>query len=111
MLVAKIMKKERNAFLLLAICELGIFTSLALLMPFYERLPYHFNILVSALTRNEETFRIFLSVKIIIAIVMMIAPTICIGMTLPLASRVCVRRIAEEQVVNADLRRREQQGD
>jgi spermidine synthase/MFS family permease len=94
LLVAKIMKKERDAFLLFAICELGIFTSLVLLMPLYERLPYYFNVLASMLTRNEDTFRIYLSLKIIIAVMMMIVPTICIGMTLPITSRICVQRIA-----------------
>ncbi len=38
--VARIMRKDRDALHLFALCELGLFASLLLVMPLYDRLPY-----------------------------------------------------------------------
>jgi spermidine synthase len=94
LVVAKVMKEDRNAFLLLALSELGVFFSLGLLLPAYERLPYAFNVLGSALVRNEDTFLLYQTVQLGIAVAMMLVPTIGIGMTLPLVSHVCVRHMS-----------------
>ena len=93
MAVAVIMRKKRNALLLFGLSELGVFVSLVMLMPVYERLPYYFNVLASMLVREESNYPVYQSLKILISILIMAGPTICIGMTLPLASSVCVRRI------------------
>jgi len=93
MAVAVIMRKKRNALLLFGLSELGVFVTLAALMPVYERLPYYFNVLACMLVREESNYPVYLTIKILIAILIMAGPTICIGMTLPLASSVCVRRI------------------
>ena len=94
LIVSFIMRRERDALLLFAFCELGVFLTLILMLPLYERLPYYFNTLASLLTRDESTFVLYLSAKVAMCFVVMVAPAILIGMTLPLASRIAVRRIS-----------------
>lgn len=93
-LVSMIMRKDRNALLLLALCELGIFASLLLMLPVYERLPYYFNGLASLLSRTPSAFALYQVSKVATCFLIMAVPTILIGMTLPLASRICVRGLS-----------------
>ncbi len=91
LIVSQLLRKERDALMLFALCELGVFLSLILLMPLYERLPYTFVVLASVLTRTEATFPVYVGLKIAVCTMAMSLPAVLIGMTLPLASRVGVR--------------------
>ena len=91
MIVSMLMRKERDAIRLLAVCEMGVFASLLLMIPAYERLPYIYNLLESMLSRTEATFALYQGLKTLIASGVMAIPTILIGMTLPLATKVAVR--------------------
>ena len=93
-LVSLIMRKDRNALLLLALCELGIFASLLLMLPVYERLPFYFNGVASLLSRTPAAFALYQVSKVLTCFLVMAIPTILIGMTLPLASRICVRGLS-----------------
>lgn len=77
-----------------ALAELGVCVSLAAMIPFYERLPYWFNVLAAALERKEDLFPLYLFLKTAISFALMVLPTVLIGMTLPLASTVVSSRMA-----------------
>ncbi len=91
--VALLMRKDRDALLLLGLAELGVFVSVALLMPLYELLPYFFNLFSHVIVRTEGSFGFYQAVKVLLCFGSMALPTIFMGMTLPLASRICVRRV------------------
>lgn len=92
-IVARLMRKDRDALLLLGLAELGVCASVALLMPVYEVLPYFFNLFSHVIVRTEGTFAFYQVVKVLFCFGAMALPTIFMGMTLPLASRVCVRKV------------------
>jgi len=52
-------------------------------LPFYERLPFYLWKISSYFVRNESTFPIFLTLQFFICFVMLITPTIFMGMSLP----------------------------
>ncbi|MBD3241613.1 MAG: hypothetical protein GF331_13570, partial [Chitinivibrionales bacterium] len=76
-----------------ALAELGVCVSLAVMIPFYERLPYWFNVLAAVLERKESLFPMYLILKTAISFGLMLLPTVLIGMTLPLASAVVSSRL------------------
>lgn len=94
LLVARLMRRDRDALLYLGLAELGVCASVALLMPIYEVLPYFFNLFSQVIVRTEGTFGFYQVVKVLLCFGSMALPTIFMGMTLPLASRVCVRRVS-----------------
>jgi len=91
LIVSRLLRKDRDALLLFALCELGVFISILAMMPFYQRLPYYFNVFATMLTRSELTFPLFIAIKILMCTFAMSLPAILIGMTLPLASRIAVK--------------------
>ncbi|MFT7621462.1 MAG: spermidine synthase [Myxococcota bacterium] len=77
-----------------AIAETGVFLSILPVIPLYDRLPYYFAAFAAFLERTPEAFPMYLGIKVFTAFALMILPTFFIGMTLPLASRVAVDRLA-----------------
>lgn len=94
-IVANLFKEDRNAFKLFAIVEILIFLSLLMIFPVYERLPYYFYYLSGIIPRKEEFFFLYEFIQVIICFFAMLIPTILIGMTLPLASRVNTKAISK----------------
>ena len=92
-LVAVFIRKIRNIFGALALCQLGVGLSMALMLPLYGRIPYAFWHLGAILTRSEGTYPIFLILQFAIGFLIMIVPTIFLGMSLPLASRIATRSV------------------
>jgi len=88
------LKKDRNALAWFAACELGVFVSLLAMLPLYERLPYFFNVVASLLSRREEAFILHETVKVGTCVAVMLIPSVLIGMSLPLASRVHVKSMS-----------------
>lgn len=82
-----------NPFRLFALAELGIFGSLAIMLPLYERLPFWFNILASHITREPQMFPVYLGAQVAMAFALMVIPATLIGMTLPLAAIVVTTRL------------------
>ena len=80
-----------DAVRLLAYAELGVFVSIVAMLPLYERLPFAFNVLSSLFDRTASGFYLYLAVKVLLCVALMLIPTVLIGMTLPLASRIAVR--------------------
>lgn len=70
----------------LALAQLGVSLSLLLSLPFYDRLPFYFAILMQFFEPTESSFYWFELSKFLFCFILMIIPCIFIGMTLPLAS-------------------------
>jgi spermidine synthase len=68
---------------LVIFCQGMIALSTMAALPFYERLPYYLWKISSYFVRNESTFPIFLTLQFLICFVMLITPTIFMGMNLP----------------------------
>ena len=92
-LVAILMRRWKNLIAALALCQLLVGVSMALMLPLYGRIPYFFWQLGSILTRSDTTYPIFLTLQFIIGFAIMIVPTIFLGMSLPLASRIATRSV------------------
>ena len=91
--VARLLRRPRNALRLFALCEVGIALSILVPLHWYERLPYAFHRLGSLLAHGPDTYPLYLAGQVLTAAVVMLVPTTLIGAALPLASRVCVERV------------------
>ncbi|MCX6134130.1 MAG: fused MFS/spermidine synthase [Ignavibacteriales bacterium] len=92
-LVSVLIERWKNLFAVLAVCQLLIGASMALMLPLYGRVPYLFWQVGSVLTRSDTSYPIFLAIQFIIGLTLMIIPTIFLGMSLPLASRIATRSV------------------
>jgi len=68
--------------------ELALAITLLVSMLFYERVPYWFMRLASVLARRPEVYPLYEFVQSLICFAVMFVPTVCLGMTLPLVSRI-----------------------
>lgn len=94
-LIAHRILPRLSSYLLFGLAELGIGLSILLTLPVYERLPYYFLKIGWLFNRTLTTFYLFEGIKFSFCFILMLLPTIFVGMTLPLASRV-VTQSAEE---------------
>lgn len=78
----------RNGVLVaFAQCELALAVILLFSMFQYESIPYWFSRAAGLIARSEDTHRLYQWLQTSICFGVMLAPTICLGMTLPLASQ------------------------
>lgn len=75
---------------LFGLAQLGIAFFVAILIPMVEQLPFAFNVLSSVFQRQPEVYPMYLAVQLVVCVALMLAPTVLIGTTLPLASRIAV---------------------
>ena len=68
-------------------CEMALAGSLFFSMFFYDEIPYWSIKTVSLLVRQEDAYILHQFVQIGVCLAVMFVPTVCLGMTLPLASR------------------------
>ncbi|MHB1305839.1 MAG: spermine/spermidine synthase domain-containing protein [Limisphaerales bacterium] len=73
--------------------ELALAGAIAGSMFFYEFLPYWFPKLAEMLARREEVYPLYSLLQGAICFAVMFVPTVCLGMTLPLASRVATAEV------------------
>lgn len=92
-IVSKIIHRLRSLFLFLSTCQLSVAIGLCAVLPLYGRIPYIFWHLSSLVTKSETTYPIFLLIEYLFAFAIMIIPTIFLGMTLPIASRIATERL------------------
>jgi spermidine synthase len=92
-LVGRLLRRPRNALALFALCEIGISLLVLAPLPDYEALPFIFFRLGSLLVHTPSTYPLFLLLQVLVGSALMILPTILIGATLPLASRICTDRL------------------
>lgn len=74
--------------------ELALAGTVLTSMFFYERLPYWFIRLAQLLARSYEAYPVYESLQAGICVLVMFVPTVCLGMTLPLVSRVATTEAA-----------------
>jgi predicted membrane-bound spermidine synthase len=90
-LISKRMPSTERTFLYFGVCELLIGMLLILTLPFYDKLPFLFFKLSGLFNRTAQTFTYYSMVKFLIAFLIMFPPTIFLGMTLPLVSKLATR--------------------
>ena len=93
-LVGAILHKIKNLFGFLAVCQMGVAVSLLATLPLYARVPYYFWHVAHILMRSESTYPLFLGIQFLFGFLVMFVPTVFLGMTLPVASRIASRSIA-----------------
>ena len=74
--------------------ELALAITLLVSMLFYERVPYWFTKLADVLARRPEVYPLYEFVQSLICFAVMFVPTVCLGMTLPLVSRIATAELA-----------------
>jgi len=92
-IISRYMPRFKHTFLAFGICELLIGLFLILSLPFYEKLPALFMRLSVIFARTPETFSFYSTLKFLLAFLVMLPPTLFLGMTLPLVSRIASRRL------------------
>ncbi|MEI6633049.1 MAG: fused MFS/spermidine synthase [Chlamydiota bacterium] len=86
-LISRSAPEERAALWLFGVCEAGIGLFLIVSIPFYEKLPHLFLRLSDFLSRRPETFMLYEGAKLGVSLLVMLPPTVFLGMTVPL---VCI---------------------
>lgn len=94
-LVSKRIRSMKNTFGFLAFCQFGVVISMLLSLPLYGRIPYTFWKLSTILHRSDSTYPLYLTLELIICFLIMFIPTIFLGMTLPVASRIASRSVEQ----------------
>jgi len=92
-LISRHMPETKRTFLVFGFCEILIGLGLIFSLPFYERLPFFFLKLSGIFARNPETFVFYSTVKFLLSFLVMLPPTIFLGMTLPLVSKIVSRKL------------------
>jgi predicted membrane-bound spermidine synthase/Tfp pilus assembly protein PilF len=82
-----------DPYLLFGFAELGIALSIVLTLPLYERLPFYFAVLSNVFVRVPQTFWLYELTKFFVCFLLMLLPTLFLGMTLPLVSQVAARSL------------------
>lgn len=85
----------RGAFRAFAWAELALAATLGTTMFFYAYLPHWFARLAALLSRTEATYPLYGACQGLICFGVMFVPTLCLGMTLPLVSRVAAPAASE----------------
>lgn len=87
-------KRDRGHFALLGWSEVGIGLTALLTILVYQRLPLILNHWQTNLSPSEHTYGVYQSIRFVLCFLVMLLPTVLMGMTLPAASRVVARGIA-----------------
>ena len=85
----------KNLLKALAYCQYGIVISMLLTIPFYERLPFYIWSSVGLDHVLVKGYSSYLTTQFLYIISLMIVPTIFMGMSLPLATKLLVKRVAK----------------
>jgi spermidine synthase len=87
----KSLRRTLDAF---AWAELALAATLLGSMFLYEYLPYTFMKLAGLLARNDEAYPLYELFQALVCFGVMFVPTVCLGMTLPLVSRIATAELA-----------------
>jgi spermidine synthase len=81
-------KNPRHTLMAFGWAELGLAISLLASIFFYQYLPFWFIRLAGLLVRSEQAYPLYEFLQAAICFGVMFVPTVCLGMTLPLVSRI-----------------------
>ncbi|MGD0338066.1 MAG: fused MFS/spermidine synthase [Bacteroidota bacterium] len=87
-IVSKIVQRLKNLYTFLGICELAVGISMLLVLPLYQRLPYYFWVIGDMVSRTTEGYYFFVIIEYVFCFLLMLLPTVFLGMALPLISRI-----------------------
>lgn len=88
-------KNPRRSLEAFACAELALAATLFGSMFFYERLPFWFVRLAMLLARRDEAYPLYQGLQALICFAVMFVPTVCLGMTLPLVSRLATQEMSQ----------------
>lgn len=87
-------KRQTNTLDAFAWAEVALAGTLFVSMFFYDLLPWWFILLARNLNRRPETYWIYEVTQGFVCFLVMFAPAVCLGMTLPLVSRVATAELS-----------------
>lgn len=93
LIVSAVIKKVQDSLTLLAMCQLGVAVSMIATLPLYQRVPFHLWSIAHVLNRTEAAYPLFLLIQLAMVTLIMFVPTVFLGMTLPVASRIAARNL------------------
>jgi len=74
--------------------ELGLGLSVLAMLPLMPRVPFWFNQLATLFVREPYAFGPYMGAQMLICFLLMLAPTVLLGATLPAASRIVTERVS-----------------
>jgi len=86
----RLLRRGVDPYRALMWAELGVFLAVLLMLPLYNRLPWTFHWLATAIERAPRAFGLYLGLKVATAGGLLVIPTLFIGATLPFATAACV---------------------
>ena len=92
-IVYRIIDRIKNPYRFLGYCQMGIVITILLSMPFYERLPYYIWSAIGDPATSSASYSYYIFIQFFFVFLLIIIPTIFMGMTLPIASRLCVTEV------------------
>ena len=87
-------KTVRRPLVVFAGAEIALAFTLLGSLFLYERLPLWFAQLAALLARRDEAYPVYALLQALICFAVMFAPTVCLGVTLPLVSRMATQELA-----------------
>lgn len=90
-----VLPKIKKHYLFLGLCQFGIVISILLTLPFYEKIPYLIWSEFGATSRTDADYISYLMLQFYYVFLVMILPTVFMGMSLPIASRIVVKQVKE----------------
>lgn len=92
-IVFKVSDRIKNPYRFLGYCQMGIVITILLSMPFYERLPYYIWSAIGDSLASSASYSYYIFIQFFFVFLLIITPTIFMGMTLPIASRLSVTEV------------------
>lgn len=87
-------KRQAQTLLAFGVAELALAATLFVSLWFYDLLPWWFARLAALLSRREESYPLYELMQALVCFGVMFLPAVCLGTTLPLASRIATEELA-----------------
>lgn len=94
-LVYKFSSRIKNSYRFLGLIQLGILLSIIAGLPLYERLPYFIWNAIGDPNIDHHSYGYYIFIQLFFVFLILIVPTILMGMSLPIASRLSVNKVEE----------------
>jgi spermidine synthase len=94
-LVYRYQDRITHAMRFVAYCQLGIVLSILITLPIYERIPFLLWKLVRSSEFIQANYFMYLAIQFVFIFLLMILPTVFMGMSLPILSRIAIRRVSD----------------
>lgn len=85
----------KKPFLFLGLCQMAIVISILITMPLYEKVPFKIWQLIGSDMRTTDGYAIYMRTQIFYTFLIMIIPTIFMGMSLPIAGKMAIEKIED----------------